>query len=113
MSPVPIARLQVRPARLLEAPAVGAAALDGPVLKAQLRGVVCGVCAARSRRALEGIPGVEAASVDLDSGRATLRLSPGAVVDQEHLRRALERAVVAMPVRRLIERIARRRRGSG
>jgi len=74
----------------------------------RLRGVVCGVCATRTEAALASVPGVEAATVDLDRSRATLRLSPGAQVDEATLQRALEGVVVGMSMRRHTERLAGR-----
>lgn len=83
---------------------------DGREVEVQLRGVVCGVCAMRSEAALRGIAGVESASVDLDTQRATLRLAPGTAAAstelQGALQQGLERAVVGMSVRRWIERFA-------
>jgi copper chaperone CopZ len=105
----------VHPGRLLQAPAVSGVSLEDEYegrteVEVQLRGVVCGVCALRSEAALRGIAGVEAASVDLDTQRATLRLSRGATVGSTELRGALqqglERAVVGMTVRRWIERLS-------
>lgn len=99
--------------RLLQAPAVSEFAVEeqsagGREIEVQLRGVVCGVCALRSEAALRGIAGVESASVDLDTQRATLHLSPGAagaVELRDALQQGLERAVVGMTIRRWIERL--------
>jgi copper chaperone CopZ len=74
----------------------------------RLRGVACGVCATRTEAALASVEGVEAATVDLGSSRATLRLSPGASVEIATLQRALEGAVVGMSMRRRTERVAGR-----
>src|SRR3546814_9571228 len=58
----------------------------------RLHGVVCGLCAVRAESALAATAGVEAATVDLDGSRATVRPSPGATVDGVALQRALERS---------------------
>ncbi|MGE3960697.1 MAG: heavy-metal-associated domain-containing protein [Dehalococcoidia bacterium] len=96
--------LRLHLVRLLDAPRVEGAPGSGSV---QLRGVVCGVCAARTEDALRSVPGVEAATVDLEGSRAVLRLSPGVQVAPADLQRALEGVVVGMSVRRRIEAAAR------
>ncbi|MEX1022547.1 MAG: heavy metal-associated domain-containing protein [Dehalococcoidia bacterium] len=109
-----LARLRLprlHPARLRHAPRIEAGAPemagDGGTT-VQVRGLVCGVCATRTEAALRSVDGVEDVTVDLDAATASLRLSPGASVQPQRLQEALERAVIAMPVRRLIERAARR-----
>jgi len=97
-------RLHLR--RLVDAPRVEAETSDGVSLR--LHGVVCAVCATRTESALRSVPGVEAATVDLEGSSATLRLSPGAKVDVPALQRALEGVVVGMSARRRVEQIARR-----
>lgn len=73
----------------------------------QLSGVVCGVCAMRSEAAFRGTDGVETASVDLDTQRATLHLSPDAgSLSRDALQQSLEDAVVGMTARRWLERLA-------
>ena len=69
-------------------------------------GLVCGVCAARTAAALRSVAGVQDACVDLDAGRATLMLAPGARVDVAAMQRAVERVVIGLPLRRRIERLA-------
>ena len=104
-------RLHLR--RLTQAPRVDLASGQRASLGAgertlALRGVVCGVCAARTESALTSVPGVESARVDLDGSRAVVRLSPGAEVDAATLQRALEHVVVGMGARRRIEGLAGR-----
>lgn len=99
--------------RLTQAPRIDMASEAGASGEASertlaLRGVVCGVCAARTESALRSVPGVESATVDLEGSRARLRLSPGAEVDAVALQRALEGVVVGMGVRRRIEGLAGR-----
>ncbi len=105
---------RVHPGRLAEAPRVdfrpaedvsGAGAREHSV---EIRGVVCGVCAARTEAALAAVPGVESATVDLGRGRALVRLLPGARVDATALQRSLEGVVIGMGVRRRIEAVAGR-----
>lgn len=109
--------LRLHPARLLRAPRVEVAAtrLDadgGATVDLQVRGMVCGVCAMRTRSALLATPGVEAASVDLDAGTARLHLEAGEHVDVDGLQQSLDRVVIALPVRRALERVVRAVRGS-
>jgi cation transport ATPase len=105
--------LRVHPGRMFQSPSV--LALDPAVLGrsevvVQLRGVVCGVCAARSESAFRRIDGVEDASVDLATQRATLRLSPAsrvaATTIQDALQAGLDRAVIGVSARRWIGRAA-------
>lgn len=37
-----------------------------------VQGMTCGHCSAAVKRALEGVPGVDSALVDLEAGRATV-----------------------------------------
>lgn len=102
--------------RFAEAPRVASVSVrdggsQGAHADVRLRGVVCGVCAARTESALRSVPGVEAASVDLARSLATLRLSPGAQVNEGELQRALERVVVGLGARRRLERWVSRVRG--
>ena len=69
-----------------------------------MHGLVCGVCAARTHAALRAIPGVLEIRVDLDAGCATLALAPGAELDASAMQRSLERVVIGMPVRRVLQR---------
>lgn len=92
--------------RIVDAPRVTVGANDPRELA--LRGVVCGVCAARTRSALLRVPGIESVVVDLASSTARVRYAPGAQVDEATMQRALERAVIGMGARRAIERVASR-----
>lgn len=60
-------------------------------------GMTCGHCVATVRGALEGVPGVEEARVDLESGRAEVAFAPGAEPDPERLRAAVEAVGYAAP----------------
>ena len=103
--------LRVHPARLLVAPRLEVTRTGGDTVDLAVAGLVCGVCAVRTRSALLALPGVEEACVDLDTGSAQLRLAPGATVEADALERALARAVIAMPARWAIERLVRAMRG--
>src|SRR3546814_9753418 len=78
--------------RLLDAPRIEVDPLEPDGTSFRLHGVVCGLCAVRAESALAATAGVEAATVDLDGSRATVRLSPAATVDGVALQRALERS---------------------
>ena len=54
-------------------------------------GMHCGSCVARVEQALAAVPGVRAARVDLDAGRATVAVVPGRV-DEADLAAAVDRA---------------------
>lgn len=91
--------MRVHLRRLARAPRVEA---DGDELV--VHGLVCSVCASRTRTALLSVPGVQAGEVDLDRGRARLRFGPGQRPDLATLQQALEGVVVGLAVRRVIER---------
>lgn len=90
----------------MEAPQVLVDATDGERLA--LRGVVCHVCAVRTRHALEGVAGVESVEVDLANSEARIRYAAGMTPDETALQRALDGAVVGTRVRRWIEHTAHR-----
>lgn len=71
-----------------------------------LRGVVCSVCAVRTRQALESVPGVASVDVDLASSEARVRYVTGALPNEAALQRALDRVVVGVGIRRWIEHAA-------
>jgi copper chaperone CopZ len=98
--------VSLHPARLLTSPE--ARVLDRREGRTTIAvdGLVCGVCAARTRRALAGIDGVRAVEVDLARGLAHIehgRVPP----EVEALRRALDGVVVANGWRRRLARLAR------
>ncbi len=70
-----------------------------------VRGLLCALCAARVQRSLAALPGVVSARCDLESQRAVIvydpsRCSEAALVD------AVTAATIAMPLRRLLRRLA-------
>lgn len=104
-------RPRIHPRRLASAPAIaGPDVLAGDRVEVELPGLLCNVCASRAHSALSRIEGIEEVRIDLDTATATMRLSPGAAVSRACLQWALERVVVGMPVRRALERLARRLR---
>jgi copper chaperone CopZ len=99
--------------RLLTNPTTRIESRQGDLTLLQVDGLVCDqVCAVRTKRALEALPGVRSASVDLETGIATI---DGEAHDAAAYERAVTRAVAAKPVRRAIERVhqAFQRRASG
>lgn len=106
---------RMHPRRLLVAPrlhlgAEGAPGEAGGEATVRVRGMVCALCAQRTGAALAAVPGVEEARVDLDTGVARLRLTPGTRRDralEEALQGALDGVVVGLGARRWVERLAR------
>lgn len=90
--------------RLLVNPATRVLSREGDVTRVKVEGLVCDtICAVRTKQALERIDGVREASVDLDSGVATVY---GAPASDDAYERAVTSAVAARGARRAIERIA-------
>jgi len=90
--------------RLLANPATRVLSREGDVARVKVEGLVCDrICAVRTKQALERIDGVREASVDLDSGVATVL---GAPASDDAYERAVTSAVAARGARRAIERIA-------
>lgn len=90
--------------RLLKNPTTSVESQSGDLTLLRVDGLMCDdVCAVRTRKALEALPGVTAVSVDLDTGMAH-------IVGTHHAPSAYEQtvtgAVALKPLRRLIERTA-------
>jgi P-type Cu+ transporter len=66
------------------------------VVRLPVAGMTCDHCAGMVRRALEDVPGVRSASVDLKQGRAEMTLDP-AQADLARLRNAVEAAGYSVP----------------
>ena len=101
---------RLHPRRLLVAPRVELrvqpASVEGGGGEVLVRGMVCALCAARTRTALAAVPGVEDVRVDLDAGVARLRLASGTRPDralEAALQHAVDGVVVGLGARRLIE----------
>ena len=104
--------LHIHPSRLRTAPAVRAIERGDDRTTFAVDGLVCGLCAARTRTALTGVEGVRSVEVDLERGVAVVE-HEGDLPRPSVLQGALDRTVIALPVRRLIDRLAhlgRRRR---
>ena len=95
-------RLHLHPRRLLTAPRLRVSSEGERTSELAIDGLVCGVCATRTARALRGVPGVKSASVDLASGCATIEHGEDAP-DLARLAEAVDGAVVARPWRVRIE----------
>lgn len=99
------------PRRVLTSPrVVGAPSLlaDGSVL-VRVDGMVCRLCARRTEAAFRALPGVEAASADLEGGMVRVRCAGMTAPHGGDLQHALEGAVIGMSARRWLERWAHRR----
>ncbi len=95
-------RLRIHPRRLLTAPRLRVSSGDERRSVLAIDGLVCGVCASRTERALRSVPGVERASVDLASGCATIEHGEAAP-DLAQLAGAVDGVVIARPWRVRIE----------
>ena len=96
---------RLHPGRLLVAPRV-----ELTPSEVRVHGMVCAVCAARTRSALESATGVEDAQVDLEAGTVQLRLAPGTRLDgalETALQQAVEAVVIGMGARRWVAGLAR------
>jgi Cu+-exporting ATPase len=66
------------------------------VVEIPVAGMTCDHCVGTVRRALEGVPGVSSAAVDLAGGRASVTLDP-AQADRGKLKQAVEAAGYSVP----------------
>ncbi|WP_197446754.1 copper ion binding protein [Tautonia plasticadhaerens] len=64
---------------------------DGKLVRLTVAGMTCDHCVRAVRKAIESVPGVRSASVDLASGRAEARVIPG-WVDEQGLRASVAQA---------------------
>jgi copper chaperone CopZ len=67
----------------------------------RVEALLCSLCAARTQAALESLPGVRKASVDLGTGSAVVE-HDRALAGPRTLVRAVDSAVVLRPVRRVL-----------
>ncbi len=95
----------IKPRRLLRAPESRVTALAEGHARLEIDGLVCGVCANRVKASLSRLDGVSAVACDLESGTAIVRLHRP--VPEDALNAAVQRAAIAQPLRRAIERAAR------
>ena len=105
--------LHIHPSRLWTAPEIRTIEriLDGSpgCTTFAIDGLVCGLCADRTRDALTGVGGVHGVQVDLERGVAVVE-HEGDAPGLAALQGALDRAVVARPLRKLLDRLAHPRR---
>ena len=66
------------------------------VVALPVSGMTCGRCVAHVRQALESVPGVRSADIDLAAGRADVSLEPGRV-SRDRLKAAVEAAGYSVP----------------
>ena len=97
--------MRVLPHRLFVFPRARAETSQGPDANActtlQVEGLLCSVCAARVQAALESLPGVRKAEVDLDTGSAIVE-HDRARAGTRALVTAVESRVVLRPLRRVL-----------
>ncbi len=97
--------MKLKPLRLLRAPRARVVALDADAASLEIDGLVCGICSSRVALALNEVDGVEDAQCDLET--STARVSLSRQVDADALASAVDGAVIAMPARRAIDRLAK------
>ena len=102
----------MHPARVLTAPEARVIERSNGRSVVAIDGLVCALCAARTRVALFQVRGVGAVEVDLERGLATIEHGPAAAdgpsPDNAALQRALEGVVVAAGLRRWLAAFAAR-----
>jgi copper chaperone CopZ len=69
--------LELMHTRRNTAAAAAASSADGPEVNLSVENMGCVACKTTVLAALEGVPGVDAATVNLEGASATLRLAPG------------------------------------
>ncbi len=100
--------LQIHPSRLRTAPGLRTIERGEGYTTFAVDGLVCGMCAARTHSALAGVEGVHGVEVDLGRGVAVVR-HDGDLPRMATMQRAVDRVVIALPVRRLLDRLTHRR----
>ena len=101
--------LHIRPRRLWTAPEVRTIERGDNSTTFAVDGLVCSLCADRTRDALANVEGVRDVEVDLDRGVAVVE-HEGDAPGLAALQGALDGAVVARPLRKLLDRLAHPRR---
>lgn len=100
--------LHIHPSRLRTAPGLRTIERGEGYTTFAVDGLVCGMCASRTRSALAGVEGVRDAEVDLARGVAVVR-HEGDAPRMAAMQRAVDRVVIARPVRKLLDRLMHRR----
>lgn len=73
--------------KAVEAAGYGASPLEGKTVTLPVKGMMCGHCQARVKKALEGVAGVTSADVDLEGTKATVACGTG--VSEDALKKAI------------------------
>lgn len=73
--------------KAVEAVGYGASPLEGKTVTLPVKGMMCGHCQARVKKALEGVAGVTSADVDLEGAKATVACGTG--VSEDALKKAI------------------------
>ena len=73
--------------KAVEAAGYGASPLEGKTVTFPVKGMMCGHCQARVKKALEGVAGVTSADVDLEGAKATVACGTG--VSEDALKKAI------------------------
>lgn len=100
--------LRIRPSRLRRLPRLRTIERGEGYTTLAVDGLVCGMCAARTRSALSDVEGVRDVEVDLERGVAVVR-HEGDPPRVAAMQRAVDRVVIARPLRRLLDRLTHRR----
>ncbi|HXG41647.1 MAG TPA: heavy metal-associated domain-containing protein [Dehalococcoidia bacterium] len=91
--------------RLLYRPRAVVTAREGEAVTLRIEGLVCDLCAARARRGLLSLPGVERATVDLEAGTARVWCAPS--TPDGALEGAVASTVILPRLRWLLDRVRR------
>lgn len=73
--------------KAVEAAGYGTSPLEGKTVTLPVKGMMCGHCQARVKKALEGVAGVTSADVDLEGAKATVACGTG--VSEDALKKAI------------------------
>lgn len=73
--------------KAVEAAGYGASPLEGKTVTLPVKGMMCGHCQTRVKKALEGVAGVTSADVDLEGAKATVACGTG--VSEDALKKAI------------------------
>ena len=95
----------LKPLRLLRAPQARVVEIEADSATLEIDGLVCGICSSRVAIALKEVAGVEDAQCDIETSTARVALSHQ--VDTDALASAVAGSVIAMPARRVIDRLAK------
>ena len=103
-----LSRVRLYPHRLLREPALRPLARTPGRSNYRVEGLVCGLCAARTQRALAAVEGAGDVTVDLASATVELAHDGGSAPPLAALSRALDGVVIAERARRTLAAVAGR-----